>query len=74
MSNKKITDLGVSAQCSRCCYWQRVDNKGPQFQEIDNGKAAFSGECRRRAPVPRDGFPIAFDTGWCGEFRTDSQT
>ena len=41
--------------CGRCIWWAHKANR--------------VGRCRRRAPVVGDGWPVTFDTDWCGDFK-----
>lgn len=47
-------------RCERCMFWSR------KFHE---GDATDIGRCKRHAPVVGQGFPVTFDTDWCGDFK-----
>lgn len=60
-----------SMKCSTCMYYvpklvQRVATKKDSITSVES----ILGRCRRSAPTIK-GYPVVFNTDWCGEHKLD---
>ncbi len=57
-------------RCATCMWWV---HKGNDFVHEDDGPRIVQvGRCRRRSPT-MSGFPVAYLTDWCGDFKLDEE-
>jgi hypothetical protein len=61
-------------RCNTCMWY--VDKVSGHITEQDSLKVANGcgkvGRCRRRAPT-LDGFPVMYDSDWCGDHKLDEE-
>lgn len=49
-------------RCATCMWYVRKDTDSPAHNEI--------GRCRRHAPT-MNGYPVVFESDWCGDHKLD---
>ena len=54
------------SRCTSCMWFMRKTYKEPSGYVISS-----IGRCRKRAPT-LNGFPVMYDTDWCGDHKLDS--
>ena len=65
MDNWKHRSEGM--KCRTCCWFlEKVGKENDQGQE----PVKLIGRCRRHAPT-MNGFPVVFDSDWCGDHKLD---
>jgi len=55
----------VKMRCETCMWWMRKARIEPMRED-----QPWPGRCRRHAPM-LGGFPVTFDTDWCGDHKLD---
>ncbi len=58
----------IGMQCRTCIYFVRKALR----DEDGNSVETIIGRCRRRAPT-MNGFPVVFETDWCGDHKLDEE-
>jgi len=53
-------------RCASCIWYVRKESMGPAC----GANAHTVGRCRRHAPS-MGGYPVVFETDWCGDHRLD---
>lgn len=58
-------DRKSGMRCRTCVWWVSKEPSGPTKPDV-----RIVGRCRRHAPT-MNGFPVAYQTDWCGDHRVD---
>lgn len=54
--------------CGRCMWFVEKTASGPRNPDTDVPERSTMGRCRRRAPT-MNGFPVVFESDWCGDHK-----
>lgn len=65
MSNDPWKNRSAGMKCSTCIHFVEKESSKPSRPET-----GYVGRCRRHAPT-MTGYPVVFDTDWCGDHKLD---
>jgi len=64
--NWKHRSIGM--RCGSCMWF--VAKAKSENEPVEDSKAGSIGRCRRHAPT-MSGFPVVYETDWCGDHKID---